>query len=311
MKKEKMIIGKRKDGKRLVCVAMAAIMIASVFVTFAPASVADHPHPVPPGNTTTLYFHPDDSGSADYSDKIVQVYVNTTAGITSGQLAILYDASCINITDWKRNTALWPMGGGGPVYPGLAFMTFLKAAPNVTGDLLIGNLTIHCNSRTCCRTDLLFGTHPGTGQPTKLSNATGNTVPHVQDNGTFTCGPLECLEEEKKHRGSGGSSGVPKTSQVTPQPQASPSPSLPTATVTPTLISTPTPTATATSPATATPEREEEEKQQVPGFDAPLAIAIIALLARLYKKEKYAPEEKKTWFESTKGLRRGEEKNGK
>ena len=176
-------------GRKAMSMATAVIILGSILATFVPASIADHPHPIPPGETTILYFHPDNTSSPYSGCKVVQVYVNTTRGISGGQLAIHYDESCINVTNWERNTALWPVppGAGWSRFSGGVWITFGKAAPDIEGDLLIGNLTICCN-KTCCGSNLLFGIHPLTGLPTKIVNATGGTVPHVTDNGTFICG---------------------------------------------------------------------------------------------------------------------------
>ena len=184
-------MNKKKSGKKTIGIAMAVLILGSAFAMLAPASVADHPHEIPVGATTIIYFHPDNTKSPDCSDKTIQIYVNTTKGITSGQLAILYNPQCINVTNWARD-ALWTSGGWDTRYNGLEWITFGKAAPEVTGDLLVGTLTVQCNSSCCCGTNLTFGNDPRTGQPTAVYNATGGLVPHVADNGTFICGkPLE------------------------------------------------------------------------------------------------------------------------
>ncbi|RLG69426.1 MAG: hypothetical protein DRO11_07810, partial [Methanobacteriota archaeon] len=51
-------------------------------------------------------------------------------------------------------------------------------------DYLIGNFTIHCNTTTCCKTDLIF--KPGI-ENTNLFNLSGDQ-PFATDNGTFKCG---------------------------------------------------------------------------------------------------------------------------
>jgi len=180
----------KKSGKKAVGIAMAVLILGSVFAMLAPASIADHPHEIPAGATAIIYFHPDNTNSPDCSAKTIQVYVNTTKGITAGQLAILYNPQCINVTNWALNKTIWTSGGGWDSrMDGLEWITFYRPAPEVTGDLLIGTLTVQCNS-CCCGTNLNLGKDPRTGQPTAIFNATGVLVPHVPDNGTFICGKL-------------------------------------------------------------------------------------------------------------------------
>ena len=102
----------KKSGKKAVGIAMAVLILGSVFAMLAPASIADHPHEIPAGATAIIYFHPDNTTSPDCSAKTIQIYVNTTKSITAGQLAILYDPQCINVTNWVLNTAIWTSGGG-------------------------------------------------------------------------------------------------------------------------------------------------------------------------------------------------------
>jgi len=181
----------KKSGKKAVGIAMAVLILGSVFAMLAPASIADHPHEIPAGATAIIYFHPDNTNSPDCSAKTIQVYVNTTKGITAGQLAILYNPQCINVTNWALNKTIWTSGGGWDSrMDGLEWITFYRPAPEVTGDLLIGTLTVQCNASCCCGTNLNLGKDPRTGQPTAIFNATGGLVPHVPDNGTFICGKL-------------------------------------------------------------------------------------------------------------------------
>ena len=96
----------KKSGKKTIGIAMAAIMLASIFATFVPASIGQ---PAPPAGGVVLYFHESDTSVPEGSGhaRIVQMRANISSGQTlmGGQVGINYTETCVDIVDvdWDPN----------------------------------------------------------------------------------------------------------------------------------------------------------------------------------------------------------------
>jgi len=176
-----------KSGKKTIGMAMVAIMVASVFAMFAPISVGDTP--VPSGKVGIYYLVPDNSsvpeGYCHTTD--VQLRVNTTGAIRGGKITLEFNRTCGNITGIAFNTAVWNDAVANKFTPkdGKTVITYGATSDQPSGDYLVGNLTIHCNS-SCCVSNLSFVSE------TTISNSTGGDyywpADASADNGTFICG---------------------------------------------------------------------------------------------------------------------------
>ena len=186
-----MDIGKSKGGKKAIGMAMAAIIVASIFATFTPA-FGFHNVPVPSGKAGIYFLDPrHDSADINCISKTIEVWVNTTGNISGGSVLInTTDKLCGNITGcWCNNTA-WTqscacvIGGNGQS----ARITFMDPAVNTVVNFQnfpVGTITVHCNSSTYCITGLNFTFDKPN---TYVSNGSGS-FDAVGENGTFTCCP--------------------------------------------------------------------------------------------------------------------------
>ncbi|MGA9347654.1 MAG: invasin domain 3-containing protein, partial [Anaerolineae bacterium] len=155
-----------------------------------------------------------------------------------GQIKLAYNSTCADVTDWVANTTHFPLATWDSATPGEEWITF-SALELVTGDYLIGTLTIHCVSEDGCTTDLDF--FEDGARTSKLFDDWGNEIPATWQDGTFECAITPTP-----------TSTPTNTPTHTPTPTDTPtSTSTPTDTVTPT--STPTNTPTGTPTITATP----------------------------------------------------------
>ena len=186
----------KKCNSKVIGVVMAAILVASIFAAFAPASIGQ---PSPPTGGAIYYLAPDNSSVSGGSpgDTTVQLRVNSNAPFDAGAVAITYDSACANITGFTFDSE-WEMKTGPTLSPGMcrfAFGNQVGGSPtNLTaGDYLIGTLTIQCES-SCCGTNLTFNSSAApicTPYCMDLTDAPG-LIPHISplatDNGTFICG---------------------------------------------------------------------------------------------------------------------------
>ncbi len=175
-----------KSGKKTIGMTMAAIIVASVFAMVAPVSVADPP--VPSGKVAIYYLVPDNSSVPDgyWHTTDVQLRVNTTGAIRGGKVSLEFNRTCGNITGITFNTAIWDdtVANKFTPLPDKTVITYGATSDQPSGDYLIGNLTIHCNS-SCCASNLSFISE------TYISNSTGSYYMPADvsaDNGTFICG---------------------------------------------------------------------------------------------------------------------------
>ena len=104
--------------------------------------------------TNEIYFYPQ-SSSAEYGDTVdVQLRVDATA-FRSGEMEFTYNPSCCDVIGFVGNTGDFASVGWDSTTAGKERITFY-ATSDMTGDYLIGTLTIRCESQDACTTDLVF-----------------------------------------------------------------------------------------------------------------------------------------------------------
>ena len=162
------------------------IGIVALFTVIAMTVTASESQQVPPENV--VWLEPENSSVPGYCNTTeVEVWANITdeGGCAGGTLNITYNPECANVTKWELNTAVWQLGTWDTRFDGREWITFATLLPQ-TGEVLIGTLTIHCNSTSFCTTPLTFieGSSLRTPPP---------SVPMDVEwkNGTFTCGRVD------------------------------------------------------------------------------------------------------------------------
>jgi len=131
-----------------------------------------------------VYLDPQESTVRFCENATVKIWVNATE-FQGGQINLTYNPTCANVTDWKRNTTNFLLGGWSH-YDGREWITFSTIDPQpplLTGKYMIGTLTIHCvnDSKEGCETLLAFI------EPSTLFDDTGIPVPATWTDGTFEC----------------------------------------------------------------------------------------------------------------------------
>ena len=221
-----------------------------------------------------VYLLPQESTAAYSSTTDVEIWVNAT-NFQGGQINLTYDPACANVTDWTRNTTIFPMGCW-KHYAGKDLITF-TALDSLSGKYRVGTLTAQCEKEQGCETVLAFA------ESSKLFDDTGNPVTVDWRAGTFKCSG-STRQTATTQTSSDGETEATNTktetptaspsSKVTPGMTASPAAS----TITPTPAATTSPTASAVvSPA---PTQPPEEKKEVPGFEA--VTVMLGLLVMTY-----------------------------
>jgi len=194
---------KSAKSKKAIGIAMAAIMVASIFATFAPV-LGDWREPPPTGGMPAIYYlGPDNSSAPGFCENAtVQVWVNSTIPFFGGEFTITTNASCGNIvigsyvgnlTYFETHDVLEDTGSVLRVV--YVDSNYVEQPPGVYN---IGEFKIHCNSSECCRTDLNF--IPNVPY-TYITNYTGDKNTAL-DNGTFTCGEPSITVDKKVWDGS-------------------------------------------------------------------------------------------------------------
>ncbi len=213
--------------------------------------------------------------SATYGNTAdVELWLNAT-GFQGGQIDMAYDSSCANVTGWNRNTTNFMIGGWSH-YDGRDWITFATMDPqpvSLSGDYMIGTLTIHCvsESEKDCETPLAFIT------PSKILDDRGNRVLATWKDGTFRCLALASISLTPAH-----------ATAITPIPSSDAASvthtttqaAHPTSTSTPTLTPTPSPITTASPPVSSAPTISPEGEKELPGFEA--GFTLFGLLAISY-----------------------------
>ena len=138
--------------------------------------------------TNEVYFNPQ-SSSAEYGDTAeVELRVDATA-FRSGEMEFTYNPSCCDVIGFVGNTGDFASVGWDSTTVGRERMTFYAASVDLTGDYLIGTLTIRCESQDVCTTGLVFDEGVS-----KLFNSSSE-LSAIWEDGTFSCteasGPVE------------------------------------------------------------------------------------------------------------------------
>jgi hypothetical protein len=241
-----------------------SILVFAIFAVFTVPAAAQE-----------VYFVPQQS-NAIYCETInVEIWANAS-DFYGGQINLTYDPTCANVTNWMRNTTNFPLGGWSH-YDGREWITFsaMPPTPLLTGEYMIGTLTIHCVNDTTvgCVTPLAFI------EPSTLLDDIGAPVTANWIDGTFTCPtptptPTPTATPLPGGVGGGGGAGTLPTPTPTLTPTLSPT-STSTPSLSPTTTPTPSPTPSLTPTSTPSPT-----PKPVPGFEA--FFAILWLLAVAY-----------------------------
>jgi hypothetical protein len=128
-----------------------------------------------------VYLNPQDSSATFCNTVDVEVWVDAT-GFQGGQIKLLYDSTCGDVTNWERNDDVFPLGTWESATPGEEWITFTATSP-LSGVYLIGTLTIHglCEMGGCSTTlDFV--------EPSKLFDQFGSEIAANWVDGTFECG---------------------------------------------------------------------------------------------------------------------------
>ena len=160
--------------------------IAALFALVAMMTVAS-------AAENMVWLEPE-SSSADYcSTTEVEVWANitNTSGCAGGTIYLSYGSECANVTNWADNSAAWGNGTWDTSVDGYEWITFANLTPN-TGKVLIGTLTIHCNSTSKCETPLEFIEQSVRSvlyyPPTPGEDEPGSGPLNIEGhNGTFSC----------------------------------------------------------------------------------------------------------------------------
>jgi len=134
-----------------------------------------------------VYLLPRNS-SARYCDTVdVQIWAKTTDLFSAGQINLTYDSSCVTVTNFGYNTALW-QGTWDSSIDGREWLVFQRpdGQPAIKGALLIGTLTVHCCNTGDCVTPLTFS------PPSKLNDSTTGDLTVTWIQGLFECNPQRC-----------------------------------------------------------------------------------------------------------------------
>ncbi|MBC8445900.1 MAG: S8 family serine peptidase [Chloroflexi bacterium] len=134
---------------------------------------------VEPCDGATVYFEPQHSSASFCHTTEVEIRVDA-ADFQGGQIKLTYNSACADVTNWERNRDDFAYGTWESGTPGEEWITF-SAEELLTGEYLIGTLTIHGVSEEECTTALDFVA------PSALKDNLGNEVPATWTDGTFEC----------------------------------------------------------------------------------------------------------------------------
>jgi hypothetical protein len=161
---------KKKTVTGIVALSLLVVIAAMVLVAAVPENV--------------VYIDPKDSSAPFCREKEVEIWANAN-DFYGGQINLMYDPTCANVTNWERNTTTFPLGGWVTLTDGEEWITFSALPPTalLTGEYMIGTLTIHCvnDSKEGCKTPIDFV------EPSTLFDDGGNPVPANFIDGTFEC----------------------------------------------------------------------------------------------------------------------------
>jgi hypothetical protein len=149
-----------------------------------------------PAYEAMIYLKPQDSGAPYCNTTDVEVWANSTRSFHAGQILLNYTGGCANVTVWTRTTAVFPHGTLDTSVDGTEWITFSRM-DEITGDYLIGTLTIHCeNSTDPCVTDLDLVSGISQAHGVRYSTLFYGDITEIKTettDGTFTCGLADLI----------------------------------------------------------------------------------------------------------------------
>jgi len=173
--------------ERTMGIILAVLVVGAVLGIVLVTRGGSDEQSISPAINDGVYLVPQAGGAPFREIADVEIRVNTE-DFMGGQIKIAYDSICANVTNWARNTAIFPLGTWESGTPGEEWITFTAMEALIGGDYLIGTLTIRCVSEGDCTTALEFVEDVATGSA--LFDDNGSQVPTTWRDGTFQCSPL-------------------------------------------------------------------------------------------------------------------------
>ena len=180
----------KESDKKAMGIAMAVVMLASIFAMIAPA-FGFHEVSVPDGEPGIYFLNPKDSSKEQCQSQTIDVWANSFMTIRSGKVTIVTtDKLCGNITGATWNSTEWNSGAANVFEEGRrVVMGYSDTSDNPVGNYHIGTITVHCNSSIFCVAGLNF-TY---GAPeTYIANTSAGSISAGGENGTFACEAAPC-----------------------------------------------------------------------------------------------------------------------
>ena len=174
---------------------LVMITVLSMALLMPAAMAYDHDQTY---DANATYFVVEDVRSPDSSDRTVEVWINTSVGVTNGLVKFSYDPSCANVTSATINTVDWDSTVGVTLLTGETWLSFSEASGSGnSGITQIAELTIQCTgSSSCCGTVLGWITG---GSALNYVDDLGygqGPIPGVNwANGTYICGEPLVVEK--------------------------------------------------------------------------------------------------------------------
>ena len=169
------------------------------YATIGDATWTDGTFTCGAGSTdSNVYFSPQDGSAACDGSTTVELRVDAD-GLRGGEMEFTYTAGCCEVTAFDDTPSDFPnVGWDTNIEDGRERITFY-GADELTGDKLIGTLTIECNGGAC-NTDLLFD-----GAKCELFDGGYVTIGATWTDGTFTCEPPSTYYQDADGDGYGNS----------------------------------------------------------------------------------------------------------
>ena len=157
------------NNNRIVNISTALMIFSILSLAIITTAAADN----------KLYFSPSDS-SADYGNvALVELRVNADT-FRSGQMEFTYDSDCCDVVGFDKNTVNFNSIGWVTDTAGRERITFY-ASGDLSGDYLLGTLSIQCESEEACTTDLDFD------EVECLVFDSSEEIQATWEDGTFSC----------------------------------------------------------------------------------------------------------------------------
>ena len=169
------------------------------YATIGDATWTDGTFTCGAGSTdSNVYFSPQDGSAACDGSTTVELRVDAD-GLRGGEMEFTYAAGCCEVTAFDDTPSDFPnVGWDTNIEDGRERITFY-GADELTGDKLIGTLTIECNGGAC-NTDLLFD-----GAKCELFDGGYVTIGATWTDGAFTCEPPSTYYQDADGDGYGNS----------------------------------------------------------------------------------------------------------